>query len=72
MRRQCGIVLQHSKIMAASIFENIAAGAAITLDAAWETAQAAGLAEEIAAMSMGMHTVVSEGESNLYGMLCPS
>ena len=67
VRRQCGVVLQHSKLLAASIFENIAAGAAITLDDAWEAARAAGLAEDIAALPMGMHTVVSEGGSNLSG-----
>jgi len=67
VRRQFGIVLQHSKLMSATIFENIAAGASITLDDAWEAARAAGLAEDIAEMSMGMHTVVSEGGSNISG-----
>jgi NHLM bacteriocin system ABC transporter ATP-binding protein len=67
VRRQFGIVLQHSKIMSATIFENIAAGASITLDDAWDAARAAGLAEDIAEMSMGMHTVVSEGGSNVSG-----
>jgi NHLM bacteriocin system ABC transporter ATP-binding protein len=67
VRRQFGIVLQHSKIMSATIFENIAAGASITLDDAWDAARAAGLGEDIAEMSMGMHTVVSEGGSNISG-----
>jgi ABC-type bacteriocin/lantibiotic exporter with double-glycine peptidase domain len=67
VRRQFGIVLQQSKIMSATIFENIAAGASITLDDAWDAARAAGLAEDIAEMSMGMHTVVSEGGSNISG-----
>jgi len=67
VRRQFGIVLQHSKLMSATIFENIAAGASITLDDAWDAARAAGLAEDIAEMSMGMHTMVSEGGNNISG-----
>jgi ABC-type bacteriocin/lantibiotic exporter with double-glycine peptidase domain len=67
VRRQLGAVLQQSAIMAATLFENIAAGALITVEDAWEAAHAAGLAEEIAAMPMGLHTFVSEGGSNLSG-----
>ena len=67
MRRQLGAVLQQSTIMAATIFENIAGGALITQQEAWEALHAAGLAEDIAAMPMGLHTFVSEGGSNLSG-----
>ena len=67
VRRQLGIVLQQSQLMAATIFENIAAGALLTLDAAWEAARSAGFEDDIRAMAMGMHTVVSEGATNLSG-----
>jgi NHLM bacteriocin system ABC transporter ATP-binding protein len=67
VRRQMGVVLQHSRIMAASIFDNIASGAIITLDEAWEAAQAVGLEEDLSAMPMGMHTHLSEGGGNLSG-----
>jgi ATP-binding cassette subfamily C protein len=67
VRRQLGVVLQNSRLMSASIFENIAAGAQITLEEAWEAARASGLADDIAAMPMQMHTVVSEGGGNLSG-----
>nr|WP_225896300.1 NHLP bacteriocin export ABC transporter permease/ATPase subunit [Amazonocrinis nigriterrae] len=67
VRRQLGVVLQNSRLMSASIFENIASGAALTMEEAWQAAQMAGLADDIAAMPMGMHTVVSEGGSNLSG-----
>jgi ABC-type bacteriocin/lantibiotic exporter with double-glycine peptidase domain len=67
VRRQLGAVLQQSTIMAATIFENIAGGALITQQEAWEALHAAGLAEDIAAMPMGLHTFVSEGGSNLSG-----
>ena len=67
VRRQLGVVLQSGRLMSASIFDNIAGNALMTLDAAWEAAQMAGFAEDIAAMPMGMHTVVSEGGTNLSG-----
>jgi NHLM bacteriocin system ABC transporter ATP-binding protein len=67
VRRQMGVVLQSGRIMSASIFENIASGAQITLDDAWEAAKMAGLAEDIATMPMEMHTVISEGGGNLSG-----
>jgi ATP-binding cassette subfamily C protein len=67
VRRQLGVVLQSGRIMSASIFENIASGALITLDEAWEAARMAGIADDIATMPMEMHTVISEGGSNLSG-----
>ncbi|NEO64809.1 MAG: ATP-binding cassette domain-containing protein, partial [Moorea sp. SIO4G2] len=50
-----------------SIFDNIASGALVTMDEAWEAAKMAGFADDIEAMPMGMHTVISEGGSNLSG-----
>jgi NHLM bacteriocin system ABC transporter ATP-binding protein len=67
VRRQLGVVLQNGQLTSASIFENIAGGAQITLDEAWSAAQMAGLAEDIAAMPMEMHTVISEGSGNISG-----
>jgi ATP-binding cassette subfamily C protein len=67
VRRQLGVVLQNGKLMSASIFENIAGGAQITLDEAWEAARMSGLADDIAAMPMQMHTVISEGGGNISG-----
>ncbi|MCU0535077.1 MAG: NHLP bacteriocin export ABC transporter permease/ATPase subunit [Hydrococcus sp. Prado102] len=67
VRRQLGVVLQNGRLMAGSIFENLAGGARITLDEAWEAARMAGLADDVAAMPMEMHTVVSEGGGNLSG-----
>ncbi|HMD86100.1 MAG TPA: NHLP bacteriocin export ABC transporter permease/ATPase subunit [Terriglobia bacterium] len=64
VRRQLGVVLQNSNLMGGPIFENIAAGTTITLDQAWEAARQAGIAEDIKALPMGMHTVISEGASN--------
>jgi NHLM bacteriocin system ABC transporter ATP-binding protein len=67
VRRQLGVVMQNSRVMSASIFENIAGGAQITMDEAWDAARMAGFAEDIEGMAMGMHTVVSEGGTNLSG-----
>jgi ATP-binding cassette subfamily C protein len=67
VRRQLGVVLQHGRINSSSLFENIANGALVTLDQAWDAARLAGLAEDIQTMPMGMHTVIAEGGLNLSG-----
>ncbi|MEA5616255.1 NHLP bacteriocin export ABC transporter permease/ATPase subunit [Cronbergia sp. UHCC 0137] len=67
VRRQLGVVLQNGRIHSASLFENIAAGGLITIDEAWEAARMAGLADDIQAMPMQMHTIISEAGSNLSG-----
>jgi ATP-binding cassette subfamily C protein len=67
IRRQLGIVLQHARIMAASILENIACNSPMRMDEALEAARAAGLADDIARMPMGLFTMVSEGGTNLSG-----
>lgn len=67
VRRQLGVVLQNSRLMSASIFENIASGANITIEEAWEAARMAGFEGDIKAMPMGMHTIVSEGGGNISG-----
>jgi NHLM bacteriocin system ABC transporter ATP-binding protein len=67
VRRQLGVVLQNSRLMSAPLFENIASGASISMDEAWEAARMAGFAADIEAMPMGMHTIVSEGGTNLSG-----
>ncbi|HEY9887053.1 MAG TPA: NHLP bacteriocin export ABC transporter permease/ATPase subunit [Candidatus Obscuribacterales bacterium] len=67
VRRQFGVVLQTSRLSAGSIFENLAGGALISLEAAWDAAEKAGLAADVRAMPMQMHTIVSEGGSNLSG-----
>ncbi len=67
VRRQIGVVMQDNKIMAESLFENIACGSLKSMTDAWDAARAAGLAEDIEQMPMGMHTMISEGGGNLSG-----
>ncbi len=68
LRRQLGVVLQNGQLMSGDIFTNILGSAAtLTLDDAWEAATQAGMADDIRAMPMGMHTVVSDGGGTLAG-----
>jgi NHLM bacteriocin system ABC transporter ATP-binding protein len=67
LRRRIGVVLQSARIMSGSIYENITAGLPYSLDEAWEAARMAGLAADIEAMPMGMHSVLMEGASTLSG-----
>jgi NHLM bacteriocin system ABC transporter ATP-binding protein len=67
VRRQIGVVLQSGVVNSGSLYENIAGAARVSLDETWEAARAAGLAEDIEQMPMGMHTFVNEGGSTLSG-----
>jgi NHLM bacteriocin system ABC transporter ATP-binding protein len=67
LRRRVGVVLQNARMMTGSIFENITAGLPYPLDDAWEAARMAGVADDIEAMPMGMHSVLMEGASTLSG-----
>jgi len=67
VRNQIGAVLQESRLVAGSLFENIAYGYDASEQEVWEAARLAGIAEEIAAMPMQLQTMVSEGGGNLSG-----
>jgi NHLM bacteriocin system ABC transporter ATP-binding protein len=67
LRRQISTVLQNGRVFSGSIQLNIAGGAQLSQDALWEAAHAAGLAEDIEAMPMGMFTYVAEGGVTLSG-----
>lgn len=67
LRRQIGVVLQKGQVMAGDIFKNITGAAGMTVDDAWEAARMVSLADDIEAMPMGMHTVVSAGGTTLSG-----
>ncbi len=65
VRGRLGVVLQNSRVMAGSIYENIAGTAPLTLDEAWAAAGAAAIDDDIHAMPMGMHTRLPEGGASL-------
>ena len=67
VRRQIGTVLQSNSLFSASMMEAIAGGAVIQEDEAWHAAELAGLADDIRAMPMGMHTVIPDGGGTLSG-----
>ncbi|MER7983338.1 NHLP bacteriocin export ABC transporter permease/ATPase subunit [Streptomyces sp. NPDC095817] len=63
VRRQCGVVLQQTKPPTGTIFEAITGAMNYSLADAWAAAECAGLSEDIRAMPMGMHTLISDGST---------
>ena len=68
LRRKIGTVMQNSGLFNESIYANIALSTnSLTLDEAWEAAETACIADDIRAMPMGMHTMISEGQGGISG-----
>ncbi|HBD94696.1 MAG: NHLP bacteriocin export ABC transporter permease/ATPase subunit [Spirochaetes bacterium GWF1_31_7] len=68
IRKQMGVVLQNSKIMAGDIYSNIiGASTELTMDDVWDALEMCGLDDDIKEMPMGLHTVISEGGGTLSG-----
>ncbi|MDE0343926.1 MAG: NHLP bacteriocin export ABC transporter permease/ATPase subunit [Deltaproteobacteria bacterium] len=67
MRRNLGVVLQNGQLVPDSIFKIISGEASLTESEAMEAARMVGLDEDIEAMPMGLHTVLSEGGVGLSG-----
>lgn len=59
LRRQLGVILQNSRVITASILENIVVGTEYTLDDAYLAIERAALTETVQNMPMGLHTIVS-------------
>ncbi|MDO4811272.1 MAG: NHLP bacteriocin export ABC transporter permease/ATPase subunit [Eubacteriales bacterium] len=68
LRRKIGVVMQDGKLFLGDIYSNIVITAPeLTLDEAWEAAEIASIADDIRAMPMGMHTIISEGQGGISG-----
>lgn len=67
VRTQMGVVLQNGQLMTGDIFTNIVGTSSLTQKEAWAAAEAAGIADDIRDMPMGMQTVISEGSNNISG-----
>ncbi|QES59330.1 NHLP bacteriocin export ABC transporter permease/ATPase subunit [Streptomyces venezuelae] len=67
VRRQCGVVLQNAQPLTGSILDCIRGTGTYALEEAWEAAAMAGLAADIEAMPMGMHTILSDGGGTVSG-----
>lgn len=68
LRKKFGVVLQDGRLISGSIFDNITISAPFaTVKDAQRVAEQVGLAEDIAKMPMGMHTVLSETGGTISG-----
>ncbi len=68
LRKNLGVVMQNGKLFQGDIFSNITISAPwLTLDQAWQAAELADIADDIRAMPMGMHTIISEGSGGISG-----
>lgn len=68
VRQNIGSVLQNGRLFAGDIYSNIVVSAPwLTVDDAWAAAELAGIADDIRAMPMGMHTMISEGSGGISG-----
>ncbi len=65
VRRQIGVVVQSAQLATGTLLENITS--THSEDEAWAAAELAGIANDIAAMPMGMLTLVSDGASTFSG-----
>ncbi|TWP43573.1 NHLP bacteriocin export ABC transporter permease/ATPase subunit [Lentzea tibetensis] len=67
VRGQCGVVLQHAEPFTGSILANIRGAEAYSMDEVREAVQMSGLADDIADLPMGVHTVLSDNGNTLSG-----
>lgn len=68
LRRKIGVVLQNGKLIAGSIYENIKiTSQKATMEDVMQVIADVGLKEDIEAMPMGIHTVLSESGNTISG-----
>ncbi len=68
VRRQMGVVMQDSSLRPGSVLDNIiGTDSNLGEDDAWRALEQAGVADEIRAMPMGLHTSVGENSANFSG-----
>ena len=68
LRRRIGAVTQDGKLFQGDISSNILISAPqLPKSAAWEAAEIAGIADDIRAMPMQMHTIIGEGQGGISG-----
>lgn len=68
LRRHFGVVLQNSRIMPGTIYDNIAFNSPwLTEDAAWDAAEKAGIADFVRSLDLGMDTILSEASGGISG-----
>ncbi|RTR22525.1 ATP-binding cassette domain-containing protein [Azospirillum griseum] len=67
LRRRIGVVLQDSRLPPGTIFEIVRGLTDATPKQVWEALAAAAMAEDVAAMPMGLHTLLPDASRTLSG-----
>ena len=68
LRKKIGTVMQDAGLFQGDIYSNIVITAPqLDLEAAWDAAEKAGIAEDIRSMPMGMNTIIGEGQGGISG-----
>ncbi|MBQ1491715.1 MAG: NHLP bacteriocin export ABC transporter permease/ATPase subunit [Blautia sp.] len=68
LRQHIGSVTQSGSLFQGDIYSNIVISAPhLSMDEAWKAAEVAGIADDIRAMPMQMHTLISEGQGGISG-----
>lgn len=68
LRRKIGVCLQNGSLFQGDIYSNIVISAPwLSVDAAWEAAELADIADDIRKMPMGMNTIIGEGSGGISG-----
>ncbi|MDU0340927.1 ATP-binding cassette domain-containing protein [Bosea rubneri] len=65
LTRHLGVVMQNSRLFSGSIYDNIRGVSGIDLALAWDYAAEVGLADELRALPMGLHTIIGETGAGL-------
>jgi NHLM bacteriocin system ABC transporter ATP-binding protein len=65
LRRQLGVVLQNGQLIEGDIGSNIIGGRPFTIAEAWQAARVSAVAAEIAALPMGMNTILNDRAATL-------
>jgi len=67
LRRHIGTVMQEAGLFPGSILENIRGGVEASVDDVWQAAEMAAIAEDIRAMPMALHTVITGADGAVSG-----
>ena len=65
VRRRMGVVLQHGRLVAGSLYDNIAGMTPLSVGEVWTAVRAAAIDTDIKAMPMGMRTMVPDNGAGL-------
>ncbi len=67
LRRQIGVVLQSGGLLPGDILSNVRCSRPLSVEQVQDALRMAGMEEDIAAMPMGIHTVITDGANTISG-----